>query len=587
MNKAFEKVKPAFQAFAANKYVSAVRDGFIACMPIIIFSSIFMMIAYVPNAWGFHWPDAVTNTLLIGYNYSMGLLALFVAGTTAKSLTDSENVNLPKTNQINPIAVIIAAEITFIILSIMPLKTGVDLTYLGSQGLVCAYIVGLIVPMIYNFFIKNNITVKLPPQVPGNIAQSFKDLIPLGASVTIFWLFGVLFKMATGTVLPRWIIQVLSPVFTASDSYIGLCIIAGAMAFFWFLGVQGPSIVSPAVMPIMIANTAANLAQYQAGVHVSHVFAQNAMDYIMNFGGTGSTFIIAYVLIFAAKSAQLKAIGKAAVIPATFSVNEPVLFGVPLIMNPIFFIPFIITPMVNISLFKFFVTTLGMNSIMYYLPWTIPAPIGIIAATGFAPLSFLLVPLLLAVDVVIFWPFFRQYDKQLVAEEQAKAAEVAAQNAAGSIPAGAGVAAVPAGATTESAVAVAESAPSTVTNTGSTAAVTNKTLKGEQYFKDNEVNVLVLCAGGGTSGILANALNKLSKERELKLSATARAYGQDMDLIQDMDMVILAPQMDSMKGNLQKITDKYGVKLVTTTGRQYIALTNDGDMALDFVESNL
>jgi PTS system lactose-specific IIC component len=575
MNKMFEKLKPAFEAIAANKYVSAVRDGFIACMPIIIFSSIFMMIAYVPNAWGFYWPDSVTNTLLIAYNYSMGLLALFVAGTTAKNLTDNLNLDLPKTNQINPVAVIVASEIAFIILSIVPLKTGVDLTYLGTQGLICAYIVGLLVPKIYFFCIKNNITVKLPPQVPGNIAQSFKDLIPLGASITIFWLFGVAFKAATGTIVPRWIIQVLSPVFSASDSYIGLCIIAGAMAFFWFCGVQGPSIVSPAVMPIMIANTAANLAQYQAGAHVSHVFAQNAMDYVMNFGGTGSTFVIAFVLVFAAKSAQLKAIGKAAIIPASFSVNEPVLFGLPIIMNPIFFVPFLITPMVNIALFKFFVTTLGMNSMMYYLPWTVPAPIGIVAATGFAPLSFVFVAAILVLDVLIFLPFFHQYDKQLLSEERAKAAEeaAAASNTAAAEPAMA-----MATATAAPAAAVAE--PATTTEAAPAA-------HGEDYFKENEVNVLVVCAGGGTSGILANALNKLSKERGLKLSAAARAYGQDMDLIQDMDMVILAPQMESMKGNMQKLTDKYGVKLVTTTGRQYIALTNDGDMALDFVESNL
>lgn len=574
MNKMFEKLKPAFEAVAANKYVSAVRDGFIACMPIIIFSSIFMMIAYVPNAWGYYWPDAVTNTLMVAYNYSMGLLALFVAGTTAKNLTDSKNLDLPKTNQINPVAVIIAAEIAFIILSIVPLKTGVDLTYLGTQGLICAYIVGLIVPNIYYICIKNNVTVKLPPQVPGNIAQSFKDLIPLGLSVTVFWLFGFLFKMATGTVVPRWIIQVLSPVFSASETYVGLCIIAGAMAFFWFLGVQGPSIVSPAVMPIMIADTAANLAQYQAGVHVSHVFAQNAMDYVMNFGGTGSTFIIAYVLVLLAKSKQLKAIGTAAIVPASFSVNEPVLFGLPIIMNPIFFIPFLLTPMVNISLFKFFVTTLGMNGMMYYLPWTIPAPIGIVASTGFAPLSFLLVLVMIVVDVLIFLPFFRQYDKQLVAEEAEKTAALAA---AGAQPALAGA--------TTSATVAAPAAEVTTTTVGdtATAAKTNS----ENYFKEHEVNVMVICAGGGTSGILANALNKLSKERGLKLSAAARAYGQDMDLIQNMDMVILAPQMESMKGNLEKLTSKYGVKLVTTTGRQYIALTNDGDMALEFVESNL
>lgn len=572
MNKVFEKLKPTFESIAANRYVSAVRDGFIACMPIIIFSSIFMMIAYVPNAWGFYWPDNVTSTLLIAYNYSMGLLALFVAGTTAKSLTDSKNLDLPRTNQINPVAVIIASEISFIILSIVPLKTGVDLTYLGTQGLICAYLVGLVVPNIYYVCIKNNVTIKLPPQVPGNIAQAFKDLIPLGASITVFWAFGFLFKMATGTVLPHWIIEVLSPVFEASDSYLGLCIIAGAMAFFWFCGVQGPSIVSPAVTPIMIANTAANLVQYQAGAHVSHVFAQNAMDYVMNFGGTGSTFIIAYVLVIAAKSAQLKAVGKAAIIPSSFSVNEPVLFGLPIIMNPIFFFPFLITPMVNISLFKFFVTTLGMNGMMYYLPWTVPAPIGIVASTGFAPLSFVLVGLILVIDVLIFLPFFHQYDKQLVAEENAKAAEITEKNEVA----------------VESPIDVA-TPEITVTDKVRNDTITDEKLPlhGEEYFRQQEVDVLVLCAGGGTSGILANALNKLSKERGLKLSATARAYGQDMDLIPDMDMVILAPQMESMKGNLKKITDKYGVKLVTTTGRQYIELTNNGDMALDFVESNL
>lgn len=577
MNKVFDKLKPIFEAIAANKYISAIRDGFIACMPIIIFSSIFMMVAYVPNAWGFYWPDNVTNTLMVAYNYSMGLLALFVAGTTGKNLTDSKNLELPKTNQINPVAVIVASEISFVILSILPLKTGVDLTYMGTQGLICAYIVGLIVPNIYYVCIKNNVTIKLPAQVPGNIAQSFKDLIPMGFSVTAFWLFGVGFKAATGTVLPRWIIQVLSPLFQASDSYLGLALIAGAMAFFWFCGVQGPSIVQPAVVPIMIANTAANLQQYQAGQHVSHVLAMNTMDYVMNFGGTGATLVVPFIMLFAARSAQLKAVGKVSFVPCTFGVNEPVLFGMPIIMNPIFFIPFLATPIVNVCLFKFFVSVLGMNSMMYTMPWTVPGPIGILISTGFAPLAFAFVLLTLVLDVAIYFPFIRVYDSTLLAEEKAKEEVIeddgmavqASDTVSPSIPTGLTVAT----ATDDDATHVLpETAPSA---------------HGEAYFKQNEVNVLVLCAGGGTSGILANALNKLSKERGLKLSAAARAYGQDMDLIKDMNMVILAPQMESMKGNLKKITDKYGVKLVTTTGRQYIELTNNGDKALDFVESNL
>ncbi|GKS81363.1 PTS lactose transporter subunit IIB [Ligilactobacillus pabuli] len=558
--KKMEKFKPLFEKIASNQYIAAIRDGFIAAMPIILFSSIFLMIAYVPNAWGFYWPDSVTNNLLTAYNYSMGLLALFVTGTTAKNLTDSKNLNLPKTNQINPISVIMAAEISFIILAIVPLKAGVDFTYMGTQGLIAAYIVGLITPNIYYVCIKNNVTIKLPPQVPQNIAQTFKDVIPMASTVTIFWAVDLAFRQFTGTNLPAFIIKLLSPLFSASESYLGLSIIAGAMAFFWFCGVQGPSIVQPAVVPIMIANTAANLQMYQNGHQASHVLAMNTMDYVMNFGGTGSTLVLAYIFMIFAKSKQLKAVGSASFIPGTFSVNEPILFGTPIIMNPMFLVPFILTPIVNVCMFKFFVEVLGMNSIMYTMPWTLPGFIGIPVSTGFAPLSFVYVALIIVLDILVYWPFFKAYDKTLLEDEIAKEA-VIEQNG-DETPA-----------TANDGVVVTADADHNL-QTGNNAIPENST-------------VLVLCAGGGTSGILANALNKLAKERDLSLSAAARAYGQDMDLIQDMDLVILAPQMDSMKDNLKKITDKYGVTMVSTTGKQYIELTRDGDKALAFVSEHL
>ncbi|WEV57006.1 lactose-specific PTS transporter subunit EIIC [Ligilactobacillus acidipiscis] len=555
IQKKMEKFKPLFEKIASNQYIAAIRDGFIAAMPIILFSSIFLMIAYVPNAWGFYWSDKVTNSLLVAYNYSMGLLALFVTGTTAKNLTDSKNLSLPKTNQVNPISVIMAAEISFIILAIVPLKNGVDLTYMGTQGLIAAYIVGLITPNIYYVCIKNNVTIKLPPQVPQNIAQTFKDVIPMASTVTIFWAVDLAFKELTGVNLPKFIIQLLSPLFSASETYLGLSIIAGAMAFFWFCGVQGPSIVQPAVVPIMIANTAANLQMYQAGHQASHVLAMNTMDCVMNFGGTGSTLVLAYIFMFFAKSKQLKAVGSASFIPGTFSVNEPILFGTPIIMNPMFFFPFILTPIVNVCMFKFFVDVLGMNSIMYTMPWTLPGFIGIPVSTGFAPLSFVYVALIIVLDILVYWPFFRAYDKSLLAEEVAKEENVETTEENGGI-------------------VIAASADHELQTADNQAIPENST-------------VLVLCAGGGTSGILANALNKLATERGLSLSAAARAYGQDMDLIQDMDLVILAPQMDSMKNNLKKITDKYGVKMVSTSGKQYIELTRDGDKALAFVSEQL
>ncbi|ATO46607.1 hypothetical protein C5L30_001002 [Companilactobacillus farciminis] len=557
-----EKMKPGFEKIASNAYVSAIRDGFIAAMPIILFSSLFILVAYVPNAWGYHWPTNVENNIMIAYNYSMGLLALFVTATTAKNLTDTKNLDLPKTNQMNSVSIIMAAEIAFIISSIVQNKGGADLTYLGTQGLVASYLVGLIVPNIYYICIKNNVTIKMPPQVPQNISQTFKDVIPMFLSVTVFWAFSLLLVNLTGKNLAQLIIAMLAPIFSASDSYLGLAIIAGAMGFFWFVGVQGPSIVAPAVSAIEVTNTAANLNLIQAGHQATHVLAQNAQDYVMNMGGTGSTFILVFLFLFLAKSKQLKALGKASFIPVSFSVNEPILFGAPIIMNPIFFVPFVVTPMVNICMFKFFIDVLGMNGMMYTMPWVIPAPIGILVSTGFAPLAFVFVLLSLVVDAFIWLPFMRSYDRDLLTAENKKAEEEG--------------------------IAVADATDETTDDSNdATVMATDESSDTDDSTLDKDTAVMVICAGGGTSGILANALNKMAKERDLPLSAAARAYGQDMNMIQDMDLVILAPQMESMKGNVQKITDKYGVKLATTSGKEYIELTRNPEKSLKFVKDNL
>ena len=192
------------------------------------------------------------------------------------------------------------------------------------------------------------------------------------------------------------------------------------------------------------------------------------------------------------------------------------------------------------------------------MPWTIPAPIGIIVATGFAPLSFLYVALALILDVLIWLPFFRAYDDGILKEEQAKETEELAAAAA---------------------APVQEATTSASETTEETTVSANDTIT-------QDTNVLVICAGGGTSGILAKALNKTAEERNLPLHAAARAYGQHNDIINDMDLVILAPQMDSMRGNLQKICDHNDIKLLTTTGKQYIELTRDADKAIRFVAEN-
>lgn len=535
-------------------YLSAIRDGFVALMPVVLFSSLFILVAYVPNVWGFHWPKNIEDIIMKVYNFTMGMLAVFMAGTVTKSLTDNRNLKLPKTNQINVISTFVAAESSLLILAVKPIKDGISIELLGTKGLIAAFLVAFIVPNIYKFCIGRNITIKMPPQVPGNIAQAFKDMIPFAFSVSFFWIVDIVVRAFSKGNTAELVTNLLSPLFRAANGYLGFAIIFGFMAFFWFIGVHGPSVVGPAVIAIMYNNQVENLRLFRAGEHAHYALTQSTQDFVALIGGTGATLLVPYMFMLLCKSPELKAVGKASFIPTTFAVNEPLLFGAPIILNPVFMIPFIITPILNSWVLKFFVDNLGMNGFMHFLPWPTPGPIGIYMASNFSVLSLLLIAIILVLDFSIWFPFVKAYDKLKLDEER----EIELAKASGVAVAGA-----EAGAAATAPVEVEENTP--------------------DYNSREHTNVLVVCAGGGTSGILANSLNKYAKDNDIPLEATARAYGQDMDLIKDMDIVILAPQMDAMKDEMRKYTDQYGAVLVPTTGKQYIGLTRDGEGAMKLI----
>ena len=156
-----------------------------------------------------------------------------------------------------------------------------------------------------------------------------------------------------------------------------------------------------------IANVEANFLLFQSGEHAVNVLSQGSQYFVATLGGTGATLVPMFMCFLLAKSGQLKAIGKASAIPVCFGINEPVLFGIPLVLNPMFFIPFIAAPIANVWLLRFFIQNLGMNGFIYNLPWTTPGPLGLILGTGFATMAFVLAPLLLIVDFVIYYPFFK------------------------------------------------------------------------------------------------------------------------------------------------------------------------------------
>lgn len=392
-----EKGKPFFEKLSRNIYLRAIKDGFISSMPAVLFSSIFILIAAVPNIFGFKWSDEQLAFILKPYNYSMGILALLVAGTTAKSLTDSVNTrSMEKTNQINYMSTFLAAVVGLLILAADPIEGGFANGLLGTRGLLTAFLAAFITVNIYKVCIKNNVTIRLPEEVPPNIAQVFKDVIPFALSVLF----------------------------------------------------------------------------------------------------------------------------------------------------------------INVWIMKFFVDVLQMNSFSIILPWTTPAPIGIVMGTALAPLSFVLAITLIIIDTLIYYPFVKVYDHQILEEERKgnSSSELKEKVAANF-------------------------------NTAKADAILEKAgVDAAQNTITEETNVLVLCAGGGTSGLLANALNKAAAEYNVPVKAAAGGYGAHREMLPEFDLVILAPQVASNFEDMKAETDKLGIKLAKTEGAQYIKLTRDGKGALAFVQ---
>lgn len=545
-----ETLKPFFEKVSNNPYLRAIRDGFVSCIPVILFSSIFILVACVPEIFDYHWSDDISSVLWQAYGASMGILSLLMVTTIAKSLTDNINHKMPKLRQINDVSVMIVSIICLLLLAVEPIKGGFSADFMGTKGLLSAFVVAFTVPNIYKFFVKRNITIKLPDEVPHYIAQTFADLIPLSFAVLVFWLFSIGFKNVTGMMFGAWILEVFKPLFVAADGYIGVAIIYGAMAMFWFMGIHGPSIVEPAVTAIYIANIEANLQIATAGGHATAILTHPTSYFVATIGGTGATLMFCAMCAFIAKSKQLKAVGRASIIPVCFAVNEPILFGAPIVLNPVLFFPFILAPIMNVWVFKFFVDELGMQSFLYILPWTTPAPIGLVIGTGFAQLSFILAPLLLVLDAVLYYPFFRVYDAQLVEREAAVARGEIVDEEEASAPVA--------------------------------AAVVEKKEEVKVEAPTEEKRVLVLCASGATSSMLAKAITKGAAAKGAPVESIAMAYGQHKDIITDFDLIILAPQMASMYDELKHDCDAKGVKSATTSGREYVGLTREPEKALDF-----
>lgn len=559
--KMLEKHQPFFEKISRNIYLQAIKDGFLGCMPIVLTSSIFLLIATLPGVVGITLPQPLIDWCNKLYNFTMGVMGIMVAGTTAKNFTASMNRRMPAGKVLNDGSTMVAAQCSMLLLAVTQFTTKFngselsvfDCTSMGTRGLFSAYIAAFITVWVYKFCVSRDLTIKLPKEVPGAIAQNFRDIIPFGGAVIICGIIDVVVRNLMGVPFSELLIKLLSPLFTAAETYPGLILIQAATAFFWFIGVHGPSIVQPGIDPIRLANQAENLQVLLAGGHPAHSLTFN-MSLVGEFGGTGATFIVPLLLILFMKSKQLKAVGKASIVPVAFAVNEPLLFGAPMILNPYMLIPFVAAGCVNVSVAKFFIDNVGMNGFSFVVPWATPAPIGIFITTNFQLIALVFVAIIILLDAIIYLPFLKAYDKLLCDQEAERAAELGLES--------------------NDAAAIAANASAPAAD-----ASVKKDVDG--------LKVLVLCAGAGTSAMLANAIKEGAAQTGENIASSAGAYGQHAAIMDQYDVIVLAPQVRSYYNDMKADTDRLGIKLLAPRGKEYIDLTRDPAGAIKWLRENL
>lgn len=281
--------------------------------------------------------------------------------------------------------------------------------------MVTAIIIGLLVGMIYSWFLRKNITIKMPAGVPQGVANSFAALIPGAVIIVGATIIYTIFKYGLNTTFIEWIYKMIqTPLQGLSDSLGGVIVMCFLIPSLWWFGVHGSTIVGGVMDGILITNATSNQAIIDSGLPLTienggRIVTQQFKDCVVNLSGAGATIGLVICMLFLAKSAQSKQLGKLAIVPACFNINEPVIFGTPIVMNPFMAIPFIATPVV-IGVLQYLAISMGLIPLYtgVVVPWTTPPIISGFLTGGWRTALFQVV--VIAISTAIYFPFFKKVD---------------------------------------------------------------------------------------------------------------------------------------------------------------------------------
>ncbi len=412
---------PISTKLSENKYLSALQDGLMFSMPILIVGSICIIIGDFPLPI-----FQETMTSLLGDIWGTWCWDIMVPATTGLvsllSIIGIAN-SLAIKNKVESLSAVgISLSAYFILLAQME-DGGFAVSNFEAQGLFTAMITALVATSIYSYVINKNWIIRMPESVPSFVARSFNALIPAAVTLPIFLIVRILVSLTPYGTVTSFVIQALQmPLANITTSLIGTLFASFLNSFIWFFGIHGSSVVDSFMDPIWYATRAENLAIYQTAATAvrPYIVTMDFINFFVFLTGSGITLPLTIIMAYKCKSKRLKQIGKLSILPGIFNVNEPVIFGMPIVLNPMMLVPFVLAPTCSVLIAYL---SMYMGLVPYptgvTIPWTTPAPIaGWLMCNDWR--GGLLQIVVLIVSGLIYYPFIKSLDKKYIVEENAE-----------------------------------------------------------------------------------------------------------------------------------------------------------------------
>ena len=412
---------PLAQKIGNNKYLLAIRDGFLISMPLLIVGSFFLLFANFPipgwadfwaGIFGENWVDFFSKPTDATFSILAVLTVLGIGYSFARQM------------EVNPIFGAVISLVNWFLL--MPYEVagdevtlaGIPLQWVGSQGVFLSIIVAIISVHIYTWVENKGWVIHMPEGVPPQVERSFSALIPSGVSLLVFFFINILFGITSYGNAFSFVYEILQiPLLALGNTLPAMVVAYLFLHFFWFFGINGGSVVGAVFNPILQTLSAENLSAYRAGEELPNIINQQFQDLFATFGGAGSTLSLLIAMFLFCKSKRITELGKLSILPGFFGINEPIVFGLPIVLNPMMLIPFVFVPTINIIIsYAAMAAGLVPYTSGVAVPWTMPVVISGFLSTGWR--GALLQALLLILGVVLYYPFIRVLDRQYLEDEK-------------------------------------------------------------------------------------------------------------------------------------------------------------------------